>query len=226
MVRRISPRNCGRRELPAWRIAAILMVALTLCAGLLSAQEPPRVAASALNQMQVLKSLKAAKSASPQTNKINSRLFLGLLHLRSDARLAPLTDFRFVRNEADGRVPVDVVVTSAGGVKPVVNKLMSLGAVVEHHSFAYRNIRARMRLQDLETLAAMPEVRKIRQQIPAYTSAINTSEGDLTHGAQQARNTYGVNGTGVKVCVLSDGVSSIAALEASGDVSPVDVLPG
>src|SRR5262245_16909760 len=162
MVRRISPRNCGRRELPAWRIAAILMVALTLCAGLLSAQEPPRVAASALNQMQVLKSLKAAKSASPQTNKINSRLYLGLLHLRSDPRLAPLTDFRFVKNEADGRVPVDILVV--GDVKPVVRALEPLGAVIRHAS--QPNVLARVRLQDLETIAALPQVRLIGQEIP------------------------------------------------------------
>ena len=222
MVRRILPRICGSRELTAWRTAAILMVALTLCAGLLSAQEPPKVAASALNQMQVLKSLKASKSASLQANKIDSRLYLGLLHLRSDPRLAPLTDFRFVKNEADGRVPVDILVV--GDVKPVVRALEPLGAIIRHASPP--NVLARVRLQDLETIAAIPQVRKIRQEIPKVTQAINTSEGDLTHGAQQARSFFGVNGAGVKVCALSDGVDSLAALQASDDLPAVDVLPG
>src|SRR6185369_11108521 len=37
----------------------------------------------------------------------------------------------------------------------------------------------------------------------------------------------GVTGAGVKICVLSDGVDSLAALQASGDLPPaVDVLPG
>ena len=87
-------------------------------------------------------------------------------------------------------------------------------------SYAYRRVSARVHLDDLETLAAIPEVRKVRQEIPPLTKAINVSEGDKTHGADEARGFFGVTGTGVKVCVLSDGVDSLAALQASGDLPP------
>jgi len=204
------------------RAAVFLLAALTFSAGLWAA--PPKPTASALHQIDALRSIKTSKTA--VQNKIDSRLYLGLLHLRNDARLAPLTSFRFVQPQADGRVPVDVVVTSRNGVKPVLNRLEALGAVVKSTSVAYQRIKARMRLDDLETLAAMPEVRKIRQEVPAFTNAVNVSEGDKTHGADESRSFFGITGTGVKVCVLSDGVDSIAALEASGDVSTVDVLPG
>jgi len=220
-----TPQTFGRRNPALWRPVAALAIALTLCAGLLSAQAPPKLTASAAHQMDVLRSIKTSKNA--MQNKIDSRLYLGLLHLRNDARLAPLTDFRFVRPETDGRVPVDIVVTSANGVKPVVDKLDSLGAVLKSQSATYRNVRARVRLEDLETLAAMAQVRKIRQATPVFTNGgINVSEGDLTHGGPAARSTYGVNGGGVKVCVISDGVDSLAALQASGDLPAVDVLPG
>jgi hypothetical protein len=53
-----------------------------------------------------------------------------------------------------------------------------------------------------------------------------SSEGDLTHRAFQARKTYGVDGTGVKIGVLSDGVFSLADSQASGDLGVVHVLPG
>ncbi|MDN5768086.1 MAG: S8 family serine peptidase [Humibacillus sp.] len=53
-----------------------------------------------------------------------------------------------------------------------------------------------------------------------------TSEGDQAHAADTARQRFKVTGTGVKVCALSDGVDSIAASIASGDLPPVDVLPG
>ncbi len=57
--------------------------------------------------------------------------------------------------------------------------------------------------------------------------AINVSEGDKTHRAESARGAFGVNGTGVKVGVLSDGVDSLAALQATGDLPPgVTILPG
>ena len=54
-----------------------------------------------------------------------------------------------------------------------------------------------------------------------------TSEGDLTHRAFDARMAFGVNGAGIKIGVLSDGASSLAASQALGDLPPnVTVLPG
>jgi subtilase family protein len=53
-----------------------------------------------------------------------------------------------------------------------------------------------------------------------------TSEGDETHRAFDARGTFGINGAGLKIGVLSDGVSSLAASQALGDLGPVTVLPG
>ncbi|MGH9369779.1 MAG: S8 family serine peptidase, partial [Thermoanaerobaculia bacterium] len=62
---------------------------------------------------------------------------------------------------------------------------------------------------------------------PLDTDVINVSEGDVTHRANLARSDFGVSGAGIKVGVLSDGVDSLAALQASGDLPPVvTVLPG
>jgi uncharacterized repeat protein (TIGR01451 family) len=223
MFQGTSGRSGGMRGSVATRVVAILVAALTFSsAGLWAA--PPKIAASAVHQMDVLRSIKTSKSA--VQNKIDSRLFLGLLHQRNDARLAPLTDFRFVKPEADGRVPVDIVLASRAGVKPVVNQLTALGGVVRAMSYAYLRISARVHLGDLETLAAIPQVRKLRQAIPRVTRAVNVSEGDKTHGADESRSFFGVTGIGVKVCVISNGVDSLAALQASGDLPAVDVLPG
>ncbi|HEX7135647.1 MAG TPA: hypothetical protein VF228_23925, partial [Iamia sp.] len=52
------------------------------------------------------------------------------------------------------------------------------------------------------------------------------NEAVATHAADTVRATYGLDGEGVKVCVLSDGVSSLSARRASGDLPAVDVLPG
>jgi uncharacterized repeat protein (TIGR01451 family) len=205
----------------------LFLAAMTFSSSLFAQRAPgaPKISASAANQLQVLRGIKTSRST--VQNKIDSRLFLGLLHQRSDSRLAPLTDFRFMKPEADGRVPVDLMITSQGGVKTVINKLDSLGAVVKAKSFRYQRIRARVHFDDLETLAAMPDVRMVAQAIPDQHQAINVSQGDKTHGADEARGFFGVTGAGVKVCVLSDGVDSLTSLEASGDLPPmVDVLPG
>lgn len=54
-----------------------------------------------------------------------------------------------------------------------------------------------------------------------------TSEGDATHGAAAARAQYRVSGLGITVGVLSDGVNSLQASIAAGEL-PADlvVLPG
>jgi hypothetical protein len=53
-----------------------------------------------------------------------------------------------------------------------------------------------------------------------------TSQGDATHSAAAARSIYGVDGTGVKIGVLSDGVSHLSSSQALGDLGTVTVLPG
>src|SRR5262249_8142050 len=44
--------------------------------------------------------------------------------------------------------------------------------------------------------------------------------------ANTARNTFGMNGTGVKIGVLSDGVTNLRLSQDLGALGPVTVLPG
>jgi len=88
-------------------------------------------------------------------------------------------------------------------------------------------LRALVPLAALETLAAEPEVERIRPAGRATTRAANVSQGDAAHRAAEVRASLGADGAGVAVGVLSDGVDSLAALQASGDLPPgVTVLPG
>jgi hypothetical protein len=52
-----------------------------------------------------------------------------------------------------------------------------------------------------------------------------TSQGFHAHGADLAVAT-GIDGTGVKICVLSDGVDSLATLQGAGELPAVDVVSG
>ena len=66
-------------------------------------------------------------------------------------------------------------------------------------------------------------------QLSSYnvgTSGVRKTEADATHRAALARNTYGVDGTGIKIGILSDGVRYLTAAQAAGDLGPVTVLPG
>jgi hypothetical protein len=74
--------------------------------------------------------------------------------------------------------------------------------------------------------AALAKAESAPAAAPAATAAaVNqgsvVSEGDKAHGADAARTRFKVTGTGVTVGVLSDGVDSLAASIASGDL-PAD----
>lgn len=85
-------------------------------------------------------------------------------------------------------------------------------------------IKARKRV---ERAGLLGDLQQALQNLGAITNAGSaTSEGDVTHRADYARTTYSVNGSGVKVGVLSDGVTNLATSQALGDLPSVTVLPG
>lgn len=70
---------------------------------------------------------------------------------------------------------------------------------------------------------------RIRQQLQAVLDTVGTpvigqgsveTEGDFTHRTFDARGTFGVDGSPLKIGVLSDGVTSIALSQATGDIPP------
>ena len=141
-------------------------------------------------------------------------------------RLSLLTSYRFIRPEADGRVVVDIPVVSGEEVATVANAVEARGGVVLHASERYGTIRARVHLENLEDLAAIPQVRGIfgapgrsrtRSTIPKATGRT---------GPTKRERFFETTSAGMKVGVLCDGVDSLAALQASGDLPAVTVLPG
>ena len=203
---------------------AVLAVAMILGPSANALAQAPRMAESAAKQVAALRGIKESRSASDR--KVSSRLYNAVLFQRADPRLAALPTFRFVKPNADGTILVDIDTTIGAAMKPIMSAIDALGGSTTSASARYRAIRARVPLDKITTLATRTDVLKIQLAQPMLTNKINTSEGDVTHRAAAARNFFGVDGTGMKVCVLSDGVDSLAALQASGDLPAVDVLPG
>jgi hypothetical protein len=56
--------------------------------------------------------------------------------------------------------------------------------------------------------------------VPIYGQGSVETQGDFTHRTVDARGVFGVDGTGLKVGVLSDGVTSMALSQATGDLPP------
>ena len=172
----------------------------------------------------------------PTQQKLNSQLL--------DDRRTPLRKptaagtFRLqvtdpdVNNEREGtdgeandeRVMVDI---RADVTPAVLKRIRDLGGTVISSVPKYEAIRALLPLRAVEMLAALDAIRTIRPADEAVTRKDNTTQGDVAHRANSARITYSVDGTGIGIGVISNGVRTLADLQASGDLpARVTVLPG
>ncbi len=132
----------------------------------------------------------------------------------------------------DNQVLVDITLGEVAD-DAIVQALRRHGARTVDYLPNHRWLRAWVSMAQLEAIAELgalqgqPQVRFIREAIPPVTQMVNVSQGDGAHRADQARVTLGVDGQGVLVCVLSDGIDTLGARQATGDLpSAVSILPG
>jgi subtilase family protein len=164
--------------------------------------------------------------------------------------------------DRNNNIVVDIV---ANVTDELLERLSAIGAQVLYTNRDLRSIRAIVPPEDIEYLAASPDVifiwpkqgsltrghlatafnsplgswtvapgfkqraARIRKQLAAVLNEAGTpvigqgsveTEGDFTHRTVDVRGVYGVDGTGLKIGVLSDGATSRALSQASGDLPP------
>ena len=202
---------------------AFLLIVLWL-AGVHEVQaQTTGIPAALVDQIRALYEEKAART--PAERKISSHL----LHAERMRRGVPIargiaTLRTLVEIAPDGTTLVDI---RADVTTQLVQRIADLGGTVIHSSVHLRSVRARLPIAKLRSLAELVAVDAISPADRAFTRKLNTSEGDTAHRADQLRAGFGVDGTGISIGVLSDGVDSLASLQASGDLPPgVTVLFG
>ena len=182
---------------------------------------------TAVNQIGTLLQEKGRRTGDQQ--KLNSHLWYALQASRGRA-LAGLSEvyasaIDAVAPDGSGRAKVDISATVSDDL---LDQIRALGGSVLFASAQDRSILAIVPLTSLERLAANPNVVQIA---PAARGTTNvgalTSQGYISHKANQVVSGLGVDGTGVKVGVLSDSVDALAALISTGDIpAGTTVVPG
>jgi hypothetical protein len=207
--------------MPRSRALSKLVLAALLAAAGPTAAQPLALPAQAAQQIQALIAEKGARS--PAERKIGSHL---LYTARMRRGLAAAPGVPLLRSDvdvdADGRALVDMRAEVTGDLLAEIGALG--GAVLGSHP-ELRSVRARLPLAALETIAQRSDVDSLRSADRAFTRVV--SQGDVAHRADSVRAQYAVDGSGVHIGVLSDGVDALSALQASGELPPsVTVLPG
>jgi hypothetical protein len=90
---------------------------------------------------------------------------------------------------------------------------------------AQRTENVQKQLEAALRISASHEASRHRIKSSSVTQAIVDTSGVVSEGADLVQS-QGVTGTGVKVGVMSDGVQSLATLQAAGDLPAVTVLSG
>jgi hypothetical protein len=139
---------------------------------------------------------------------------------------APPGELESVHLDAGNFVEVDIQADVTSGLLTLIH---SLGGAVVNAFPEYQSVRARLPLLSVERVAERGEVRQIRVTRRAQVNAVEGPDGsgDIAHEANAVRASFNFNGAGVKVGVLSNGVNSLAAEQAKGNLPPtVNVIPG
>ncbi len=184
------------------------------------------ISATAIAQMAAIANIK--QSFTPIQQKIDANLVFAAKAAAGD--LAG-TGVDTIQSLSGSDLNHEVIVDISGTVSPtLLDTIASVGGTVLTQSAAFGSVRASLRLGTLETVAALDDVTSIQSAAQGTTNVgALTSQGYITHAANQAINTTGFNGAGVTVGVLSDSASPgcLAARMAAGDL-PADatVLPG
>lgn len=220
---------------------------------------------SALQQIAAL--LHEKETRTPAQRKIDSQLLCAYRNYEGEPMTEGVPTMTAAVDVNDGMTVVDISAVLGG---TLYEDIEAGGGEVLSALARYNSLRARVRLDQLESIAENPQVqfiqpmqeatvarfdpnisfdqraettrRIISELIPEIQKKKKTknddglltlqagsvnSQGDLTHRAAEARSVFGVNGSGVKVGVLSNGVVNLAASRARGDLpANVTVLPG
>ncbi|MEX0786491.1 MAG: flexitail domain-containing putative surface protein [Dehalococcoidia bacterium] len=104
-----------------------------------------------------------------------------------------------------------------------VAKLEREGARIERVAEDLGLIQAQVRPEALRRVAALSVVERVRlPDYPVRSAGTIQSEGDAIIQSDDTRTTYGIDGTGVTVGVISDGVGGLINAQALGDLPAVD----
>ena len=217
------------------------VLAIPLLAGPVGAQQTSvqaggELAVKTVRQIEALLAAKAQRT--PAQRKVSSQLL--------PARRAQV--YGVASRQAPDTTATDemAMVDIQADVTPeVLARIRALGGTIINSVGRYRAIRANLPTAAGEQLAALEAVQSIRpadvavtpgraqglrsniRSDVATTRAVDTSEGDVAHQANVARQTYSVDGTGIGIGVISDGVDTLAGQQETGDVpARVTVLPG
>jgi hypothetical protein len=187
----------------------LLIATLVVCASTAAQRTEPRAPSAVSKLTGVLADL--SQSVTPQ--QATAQRSTGITPLSVDTLSKPVKDAiqgGWLRLNAKNEVQVYILMGEV--TDETVGQLTSAGVTIEIRDAARRRVQARVPVSLLQTVAGLPTVDAIR--LPAYgrrRTGLVTSEGDTILYADNVRGQLHLDGTGVRVGVVSDGLKGVFA---------------
>jgi hypothetical protein len=139
--------------------------------------------------------------------------------MKKDKHFLPEGEADFVKGKKFGEMAYVYVDMKYG---PTLQDDDSLVCKVTDRDEARRSMAAWVEVKKLEKLAASNRIREIHSVVPPVLNTGSvTTQGDGIHRCDQVRSTWGQGGAGIKVGIISDGVTNRASSQATADL-PAD----
>lgn len=208
---------------------------------------PQALSPRALEQIQSYTVEKLSRT--PAEQKLDSTMLYAIRALGGQPPVGGISEpIPFVESFISENVAGDgtILVTIQGDVDAALLDALAAAGAAQIRPFPrFGQVTAALPVARLLDIAARDDVRFVRpaeegttnRYVPSASepgapptgavrvAALGTSEGVHAHGADLAIAT-GIDGTGVKICMLSSGVNSLALLQAAGQLPAVDVVAG
>ncbi len=190
------------------------------------APAPPsgEISASAVEQIEAINADKAGRTGTER--KVSADLLYAVAEERDGVAVEGAPALRSAAEvDADGRTEIDIDGTVDAAL---LDRIEAVGGEVLAAVPGFEAVRAVVPVDAIAGLAALRSVDRIASADGFVTNSVGAgaNEADVTMGTGEVRDGYGLDGAGVKVCVVSNGVDSLAARQATDDLPAVDVLPG
>ena len=198
-----------------------LLILCALCASGVAFAES-QMKESAAMQIRAIYAEKANRS--PARRKIDSQLLVAMAQTQRATWLSSLPQLRRLSlSQRSGRHVLDIDATIDAAL---IRRIEALGGRIENAHSGYGAARIELPLAQVDALAEDAAVRGIRPAAPMMTQMV-ISEGDVAHTADVSRGNFGVDGSGVMACAMSDSIDALATLQGTGELpGTVFVVPG
>ena len=215
-------------------VALVAVVLVWLAVGGALAQDPPDKEDSKVSPVlrELLASVQEPRAAAQVAADADGGVTRQALVDSAESKSAPPPEEpleepldELIRVDAAGNVQVYLYMDSTS--EDALAELRELGARIEIVNARWGVIQAWIPTTALDDFAALDVVDEVTLPDYAVTRAGSaTTEGDAIHRANLVRAWSDLNGAGVKVGVISDGVDSMSDSQSSGDLpANVDIDP-